>query len=265
MKKNDLILVTAVALYSLLFYGQAPGINFLVFSLALILLLLFRDRRLLKNKLWLSSVIASFLSGACVAYSGNTLSVVANILSLAALSAYSLSSDSLIFALLHSLYSYSSSLVFILVDRFKSHPESETNASGSPRIRKFTLILIPLLIALVFFFMYRGANVLFDEFAKKINFDFISLNWVAFTLGGFLLLYGFFHLRIISSFSQYDQRTGNSLDPARKTTISLFGKHLSIEEQHFSGVTLFIMLNVLLLIVNSLDFHFLFIDSRLPG
>lgn len=267
MKKNNLILATAVALYSLLFYQQSPGINFLLFSLALVVLLLIRNTSLLKNKLWLCAAIGSLLSGACLAYSGNTLSLIANIVSLGLLSVYSLYEGSLVFALLHALFSYSSSLFFVFVDRLKKKQEEiqEGETTASSPIRKITLVVIPVLIAVVFFFMYRGSNVLFNEFAKKINLDFISMNWIAFTLGGFILLYGFFHSRQISIFATYDQKTGNTLEHDTTSTAILFGKKLSISDESFSGIVLFILLNVLLLIVNVLDINFLFIDGKLPA
>ena len=40
MKRNDWILLIAVAAYSFLFYEQSPGINFLIFTIVLLACLL---------------------------------------------------------------------------------------------------------------------------------------------------------------------------------------------------------------------------------
>jgi hypothetical protein len=263
MKKNDLLLVAATALYSFLFYQQSYGINFLLFTLVLIILLIIRNKDVLQKKYWLLAAGGSILSGLCVSYYGNTLSFIANITSLSLLSAYSIGASSLLFALLFAFYSYASSLFFMFINRLEKTQEEET--TPSPSVKRSMLIVIPVLIALLFFFMYRGSNILFNEFAKKINFDFISWSWIIFTLGGFILLYGFFRHRVISVFSGFDERAANEIDRQNTNTISLFGKKLSLADENFSGITLFILLNSLLLIVNGLDFNFLFVDGKLPA
>lgn len=263
MKKNDLPLVAATALYSLLFFQQSYGINFLLFTLALILLLIIRSKEVIKNKYWLLAAGGSVLSALCVSHYGNTLSFIANIISVSLLSAYSLGSSSLFFALLFAFYSYASSLFFMFINRLERTQEPEKANSAS--VKKIVLVIIPILIALLFFFMYRGSNILFNEFAKKINFDFISWNWIAFTLGGFILLYGFFRYRVISVFASFDEKASDEIDRQNTNTISLFGKKLSLADENFSGTALLILLNSLLLIVNGLDFNFLFVDGKLPA
>lgn len=264
MKKNDWILLAATALYSYLFFEQLAGINFLIFTFALTALLYLRHPGALKNKSWLLAAAGSLLSAACVAWHGNQLSLIANIISLSLLSALSARpATSLFFALLFSAYSYVASIVFKLVSRPRRKPEESAKAEG--RTRRLTLLIVPFLVALVFFFMYRGSNILFNEFAKKISIDFISWDWIVFTLSGALLLYGFFHHRIIKLLAHFDRRTGNDIPAGEQKAFSFFGKTFSTADANFSGVALFLMLNILLLIVNALDFNFLFIDGTLPA
>ena len=265
MKRNTILLLTATLLYSFLFYHQFAGINFLLFSVALLTFQLISDRELLKHSRWLLAAAGSLLSGACVAWYGNSLSIIANVISLSLASASSIKEKtSLLFGLIYSFYSYSSSLLFMFIDRL-DRAQSATEEAKSSWTRKFALIGIPFLITLLFFFMYRGSNALFNEFAKKLNFDFISWNWIAFTLGGFVLLYGFFRHRRLSFMSNYDAAAGDSVDRTNTNTITLFGKKLSLSDENFSGIALFFMLNALLLIVNGLDINFLFIDGKLPA
>lgn len=263
MKKNDWILAATVGAYSFLFYQQSAGINYVLFNSIIITALLLKDSGLLKSKAWLLATAGSLLSSLCIGYYGNALSVIANIISLSILSGLSLNpKSSVVFTLLFSFYSYFSSLVYLFLD-WLERKQNQTTRSVSPSVRKSILIVIPLLITALFFFMYKQSNPLFNEFAKNINLDFISLNWITFTFGGFLLLYGFFYQRKIKAISDFDEKASNNLAPTT-TTIELFGKQLSINDEDFSGKVLFVMLNILLLTVNILDVNFLFIDHKLP-
>lgn len=263
MKKNDWILTASVLLYSFLFYKQTAGINFTLFTFALIAGLLIKDKNHLKNKYWNLAAIGSLLSGLCVGYYGNTLAVVANIISLSLLSSLSVSPNaSLIFSLLYAFVSYCSAFLIKLVSWFERKNESEVQQNTS--YRKIILITIPVVITLVFFFIYRASNPLFNEFASNINFNFISFGWIAFTIGGLLLLTGFFYNQKIKDIADFDEQTSNNINPGKTTGITLFGKLLSISDELFSAKVLFILLNLLLLIVNSLDVNFLFINHQLP-
>jgi hypothetical protein len=192
MKKNDWILLLSVAAYSFLFYDQTAGINFLLFTIVLIAGLLLKEKLLLKNKVWLSAAVGSLLSGVCVAIYGNGLSVIANIISLSILSGISLNGQSsVIMSLLFSFYSYITAPIFMFLDKIER--KRQRNMTGNKISRKTGLIIIPIIITLFFLFIYRASNPLFAALVNKINFDFISFSWISFTIGGFILLYGFFY------------------------------------------------------------------------
>lgn len=264
MKKNDWILLLSVCLYSFLFYEQSAGINFTIFSLVLIGSLFAKDKSLLKNPSWRFAAIGSIITSILIGYYGNTLCVIANIISLSYLSAMSVRpNSSLLMGLLFSAYSYCSSLIFMFIAYIERKANPEPDQKNTPK-KKIALIIIPLIVTIIFFFMYRASNALFDDLASKINFDFISFSWIAFTLGGFILLYGFFYHRKISTLAAIDETASNNLDSQNNNTISLFGKKLSLDEEEFSGRIMLILLNGLLLLVNCLDINFLFIDGKLP-
>lgn len=260
MKKNDCILITTVALYSFLFYQESAGINFVLFNLALISALLIKDQHVLKSKGWLLTASGSLLSALCVGYYGNGLSVTANIISLSLLSALSYGKGtSVILSLLFSIYSYVSSFILVCIERQQKNAEKEER-----KVKKWGLIIIPILITLIFFFMYRSSNALFNDFTKNISFDFISFGWILFTFSGVVLLTGFFYHQRIKTLALLDESASNAIDPSNSKTIALFGKELSITDEEFSGKLLFLLLNLLLLVVNALDVQFMFIDNKLP-
>ncbi len=91
MKKNDWILIASVAVYSLLFYAQQYGINYLIFTGFLITMLYIKDRNVTKSTGWIAAACGSIASGVSICLYGNYLSFLANIISLSILSALSFS------------------------------------------------------------------------------------------------------------------------------------------------------------------------------
>lgn len=264
MKKNDWILLSSVLLYSILFYQQSAGINFLIFTIALIVGLLLRNVKLVHALSWKMAAIGSLCSAFCLAYYGSTLALVANIISLSVLSGLSLSQQSsIIFSLLFSAYSYITSMVFMYLD-WADRRANTNKDTGTGYFKKSLLIAIPILVTLLFFQLYRISNPLFNEFTAKINFNFISLNWVGFSLTGFVLLYGFYYHKQVTEWAAFDESGKLSLVPQTHQAYHFLGKEIQINDENFSGKVMFLLLNVLLLLVNALDFNFIFIDQQLP-
>lgn len=264
MKKNDWILIAITGLYSFLFYEQTAGINFTLFNIGLIAALLIKNSALIKNTNWKLAATGSILSALCIGYYGNELSVTANVISLGILSGLSFSANSsVVLSALFSFYSATSAIMFIFLD-WAERKRREISSEVGFTWKKIILIAIPLVITLLFFFMYRASNPLFNSLAEKINLDFISWNWIIFTFAGFLMLYGFFYHKTIKPLSDWDENSASDLRPDDYQPISLFGKEFNINDEEFSGRILFILLNLLLLVVNGLDINFLFLDHQLP-
>jgi hypothetical protein len=262
MKKNDWILIIATALYSYLFYREAAGINFFIFSIGLIALLLARGQELRHKKKWLIVAAGTCISGAAVAIYGNWLSLWANVISLMLLSGMSVSTrSSVIMTLFHSAYSAGGAIVFMVLDAIERKPASQSS-QRSPFYVKVLLVLVPLLITLLFFFLYRGSNPIFNNFAKNLSLDFITWQWIFFTLLGFILLYGFFYHKRIKELAGWDENAPGHISPREvdENGAGLFG----IRNQNMSGILMFAMLNVLLLVVNALDVQYVFIAKTLP-
>lgn len=265
MKKNDWILIASVAAYSYLFYQQNLGINFLVFTISVIVLLFFRNVKVYQSKSWIVAAIGSLLSAFCIAYYGNGLSFIANIISLCVLSAFSIDpKTSILTSFFFSLYSIGASYIFMILDTIERGQKKKITTESKPISVKLMLYIVPLLIAIIFFFMYKASNPLFDNLTKKINIDFISAGWIFFTLGGFCLMYGFFYHKSIQVIANKDQLASNSLSIESIEGNSFFTNFLSMDNEKLSGIILLLLLNTLLLTVNILDINFLWFDGTLP-
>jgi Leucine-rich repeat (LRR) protein len=268
MKKNDWILIISVILYSWMFYQQTPGINFLIFSVAAILLLIWREPSNLKDTKWYVAASGTLVSGICVALFGTALSVVANVVSLSLLSAYSVSrNSSVILAGLYSIYSFLSAIGFMIADIIR-RKSGNTQSRGSRFWIRLGIGAGILIVLIVFFVLYQRSNPLFLDLTRKIKLDFISWPWVRFTFVGFVLLYGFFYHRNFPSWLRWDAARSNYLDAdAIKTRENkIFGKAVNIRWEISSGLVLLILLNLLLLVVNTLDIYYLWLNpSELPA
>ena len=199
MKKNDWLLLISVLLYSYLFYEQSAGINFLIFNIVLVVGSLIKDPTSLKNKSWLAVAAGSLISSACIMYYSSPLAILANIFSLGLLSVFSFSPQTSIFtSLFMTLCSVGSSCVFMFIDWARRRKKSKaTEKNKRPAYVTILMLLFVIIITILFFVMYQSSNPLFKEFTKNINLDFISFPWIFFTLGGLLLIYGFYYNRHI--------------------------------------------------------------------
>jgi hypothetical protein len=271
MKKNDWLLAAGTTLFSFLFYDESAGLNFLLFSLVATLLLLLKDRTVIESKGWWGAAAATVFTGFAVFWFGNALSVIANIIALALLSCLSVSRKSSVFVgVVFSFFSLLSSFVFMIIDavnrveRRKKELIENPDASADPNKRgRLFLIFVPIILVLLFFVLYRGANPVFYEFTKDLNLDFITIGWVMFSILGFLLLYGFLYHRSIEELSGLDNSASNDLKP--QPPLGYFDRVLSVINENLSGLVLLFSLNALLLFVNIIDVNFLYMSAELPG
>ena len=267
MKKNDVLLILATALYSLLFYRQSFGLNFLLFSVVLVVMLLLQNKSLIKQASWYVLAIGSIVSGVCVMLYGTWLSFAANITSLSLLSAMSFSKgSSIIMAGIYSLYSYASAAGFMIVDLIERRGRKSANYGGKFWI-KLSIGIGIFAVLVLFFFLYQKSNPLFKDLTQKINLDFISWPWVRFTLLGFVLLYGFFYSRNFPRIYRWDVSINPFLDEQKYAEKGnrIFGKNVNENGERISGIILIALLNVLLLVVNILDIIYLWVTKSLPS
>jgi hypothetical protein len=259
MKTNDYLLLTATAGYSYLFFEQNAGINFLVFNVALILLFLIKNNQVIAQKKWLWAAAMALLSSSCVFMHSSALSIIANCFSLVLLSAFSFSTKtSSIFSFLFAIFTMASSFIFIIIDAV-ARSQTKPNGEATPKKGyKFFAIGVVLILCILFFSLYKNANPLFAENTKWINFDFISFSWLFFTFGGFLLVYALLYHRTIPVIEAWE----NSLPLINNKELGDNTKRF--ETERFSGLALFVFLNLMLLVLNFGDITSIWFKASLP-
>jgi len=260
MKKNDYLLLTATGAYSFLFYQQNAGINFLLFNIVLLVVLIFKNVNLLKSKKWIWSAFMCLISSMAIFLHSSSLSIIANVVSLLLLSAVSFNIvTSSLFSFAFSCYSVLSSIVFIIIDSIKRSQPTE-NEQTTKKSYKILATVMVLLLSILFFNMYKSSNPLFAENTKWINFDFMSISWIFFTLSGFLLMYAFLYHRVITPIENWE----NSLPLLNAEAEQNEQYQKRFETERYAGLLLFVVLNVMLLILNIGDVQALYFKGGLP-
>jgi len=265
MKKTDWFILATTAAYSYLFYQQAPGINYFLFSILLIILCLAPNTSLLRRPAWVAAAAGTLLSGFAVFFLGTGLTIYANIASLLLLAAFSLKPESSLFiALLNSYYTLMMTVPTMILNATKVN--NETTKTGTSKAKRFVLILLPVAVAIIFLFLYRASNPLFERVTDEINLDFISVEWMLFTLFGFLLMVAFFRQQAIEKYTGIDKNSPDQLSLITEEE-HLKGKiaaMISLPNELFTGIILLALLNVLLIFVNGTDIYFIYIIGKLP-
>lgn len=255
MKKIDWLITIAIFVFSYLFYRQITGINYLVFSVALSVGYLVLNKDLLKNRNWMLFSITSLLSSFFIMWHHSDLAVWATICSLLLQSAYALKGNASVLSNgFYAVYSIGGAMVFFIINLVTRDTKKEEGKTFKRGIN-YLIGMGVFVIALIFFLIYKNANPLFEKYTEKINLDFISGAWIAFTLLGFLIVYGLIRNQRIKAMDDFEDSLLLSLTKTDKISKSF---------ERPAGIALFLLLNVMLLFINILDVVYLYVLKQLP-
>jgi hypothetical protein len=258
MKTKNIIIAISTLAYSYLFYQQLPGLNTLLFTLVILTGLSIFNKTLLQKTTGKLLIAGSILSSLAVALNGNGLAFLIFMGSITLVSVHSIARTSLITGGLHGVYSYLTSWKIMLQDWMTN---TQREQKSNPIFTKLIIMGIPLLITIIFFFLYRSSNAVFFNYTKNWSLDFISLDWIFFTLIGFLLIYGFYRPQLISFVQNIEANMNSDIEKNSALPNTLLGKAISLNNEYLSGTVLLVLLNLLLLFVNILDSNYLLFDT----
>jgi hypothetical protein len=257
-KRTDWIFLASLAAYAVLFWKEMPGLNFLIMNCILIAGLLLRDKTLLRNKAWLAAAGAALLTATCLFWHGYALCVFANFISLLLVSSFVVNSKNSWFGALGlAMLNTVASCAFIVIGAVNRLSAVSGNSGNHSRrwLKRSILVVCVLLVCTAFFAMYRGSSVLFASLTDKIDLSFISFGWCIFMAIGALLLFSFYKQQNFDPITSWDRNHAAELHPAERT--GKLNALMSLDSEYFTGIVLFGILNVMLLLVNVLDITFL--------
>ncbi len=266
MKRNDWVYLLSIVLYSILFYEQTAGLNFLIFSVAVIAGLAVMRPEVIRKKHWMVSAIFVLASGVAVYMNGSGLSITANVTALMLFAAQSAApGTSMIISFFLSACTIGGAYVFIIIDFFERRTKNAVGETvPKKRSGRVWAVLVAVLILLIFFGLYRSTNVLFKEFTKDINLDWISWKWCLFTGLGAIGIYGLLYLRRFGGIGDNSPNYQRNLEQQTEGSANWGDSIMSEDNERFLGMLLLGLLNVLVLFVNGVDLLFQFGDGKLP-
>jgi hypothetical protein len=274
--KNNLILLSAVVgaalLFVVVFYKQSIGLNLLLFE-SIIIGSLFYFKRITADRELIITLAAVIATAVVVVIHNTALSVVVNILSLVLLTGKMLypKGGSLLYALgFAGPHLFRSQLEFLKTLGSLSDKRPQLRLA----LKWFRILLISTIVVVAFVALYNAANPIFsdlisgltsgiDWFFKQI-FSFIEFGIIlTFLLG--LLICDFLILKTSHP------RLENEVDSLKELLIrkkdSLGTKTISLEfkREWKAAFVLLSILNLLLLIVNSIDIYWVWFNFKWNG
>jgi hypothetical protein len=254
MNKNAIAVALSAAAYSMLFFDENAGINIFLFNLIVAGLFCWTQSNQIQEKAFLLALAFTLVSAFSILLHGSDLSVLANVVSLLILSSTSVSpKSSIIKKLVNAFCSVAISAVVSISQLFNRRRLPE--GTSSIKFSGVITFLVPLFIAIIFLALYRQSNPLFEKLTNFICLDFITLDWVLFTLGGIYLCFGLFRNEVPDLFEKIEANLDTATDSADSSA-------LWNEKKAF--VILMLLLNVMALAINALDVSYLYIGNGLP-
>lgn len=255
MKKNDALIAIGAIIFAILFYEQAFGINYLIFTLMYGLLnILFNKEKL--SGTWYFAFSLHFLCAFNIFHVNTFLSIFAWICSLFYVVGQTFEAKNS--AIITSFFSIASPITSFGIMCTKLFTVN-TETTKQPKIMYLGAILVSFILVLIFFFLYKGANPLFDNFTDNIDFSWINSYFIFFCFIGFYVLFILIYPYTNSNISIWDKNKLQELKIEDEDQNSVSKKFVGL-----IAILVFISLNVMLLSLNILDIRSVFMLEKLP-
>jgi Domain of unknown function (DUF4153) len=251
MNKKTISIICLTAIYSLLFYEQNVGINFLLFTVSVIGFFFYQYKESIKDKTVLLVSFGAIFAASFNAVHGSYLSMWATIVSLMILPGIFINKRSNVFLdFATTLVNIATSTTFMIIEMIESGKQGK--GKGFLRLLKY---LVPIVFVIAFFFIYRAMNPLFEKFTQEIA-EIISLGWVFFTLGGFVLIYSIYKQKRAKAIDSWEENWLFNIDSENIKTPKW--------NETVAFTLLFIILNLMLISVNAMDINYLYLGEGMP-
>ena len=253
MNKKSIAILCLTTLYSVLFYHQHVGINFILFTMAAIGLCYMEDKEAFKSKAVIFLSIGALFSATFAFIHNSNLSMWTTFVALFVLPGAIINRrSSIIVDLLSAIYTTMVAPAYMIIDMVEAGKNRKGKGSSFLGMLKY---LVPLVFVIIFFFIYRSMNPLFEKFTQEIA-EIISVEWVFFTLGGLVLVYAFYKQQRNAKIDAWEQNWKLKLNPD------------DMKEPRWNEavafILLFVVLNIMLIVVNAMDVNYLYLGKGMP-
>ncbi|CAN5361214.1 hypothetical protein BH09BAC1_BH09BAC1_09310 [soil metagenome] len=268
---KGLLLLLFTVLFNYLFWQEDAGLNLLLFTAAINLLLFYLYPEIRsKRAAWLVA-IGSLLGALATVIFNSGISKIATVVSIGLLNGFAMfpAAKSIISAFAATITNLCGGF---MVGLFK-HYEADERFSGAepetaPKPRKWKrvvkLAVIPIIITVVFYFIFAMANPVFAKIAEQFNdfiiniFDRLFSGWtierIGFTLLGTYLVGTMLYHWLPEFFPPAETNLDNAATPRENESsfISWLGLQ-GIKDETLVGIITLVMVNLLILALNIID------------
>ncbi len=250
---NHIKSIVAAFAFSWLFYNKSFGLNLVLLSIMVITVL--STVRNKKSFSWMYA-IPYFFTAVMVFIDTSSFHIFVHFLALTVFIGKSMASKtSLYMASFTGTINFFVGFLVNLVDAQNGPKQERKNLS--PQVANYikgAFLSVGLIV--IFVSLYRNANPIFENLIASIDLSFVSIQWVFFTLLGYLLFLNLLEPYRPSELWQFDATRGNTL-PSPKMPFSK-GDRNRMEKEHIMGSMVLGALNLLLVLFLSTDILYLF-------
>lgn len=256
---KQISIIIASFLFSLLFFEKYIGLNLSIFSIITIVFLGVYNPIKFKDKTVLLFTLAYLLTAVFVFVQHSYLSIIANCVAFFTLvGKVSQSNTSIYVNWLNGLYTTIAGFFHrnIQVDEDKTKVKWNKDIDV---LHWTKLIGIPLFFVIMFVLLYKNGNPVFNDLISKIDFSFINVKWVLFSVLGYYLFSN------ISKPIRVEPATSTDLNVKNELLKSDDFSEEKLQKEKQLGTTLIGLLNLLIVFYIVTDISYLMTNQTVKA
>jgi hypothetical protein len=267
MPRKTLTYSGIILLITSIFYHESFGLNVFIFTLIIVGSgLVNQSETPMKSKLtslhWWTATLVLLANGFGVFYS---YSILPLLLIIPSVFYYIIVNHSMYSSIISGIMNGIISFGLGIGESFQVNWNLLTQKKGvnSKKIMvRILLITIPLVLAIIFLKLYQQADSTFYEWTKFINLDWISFEFIFFYLLLLVVLRGLFYVHSNNDLVQIDRQHSEPINPTYSDRIQQF---FGVENEKTIAYSVLILLNLMLLLYNIIDVHFVLTELPNPS
>ncbi|RNC84998.1 MAG: DUF4173 domain-containing protein [Winogradskyella sp.] len=244
---KQLFIITSAILFSILFFNKSLGLNIFLFSILTIIFLWFSHPQKAKERNNILLQMIYVLAALFVFFQNSTLSIFTNcVLFFTLIGSIQDSNSSVYIKWLNGIYSTIAGLFHrnFEVNNTEEKVKIKTDVDV---IHLAKLIGIPLVFVIIFILLYKNGNPVFKDLINAINFSFINIRWILFTVLGYYVFNNISKPVSVEPATHIDIEKDNNLEKQLPFNIDALSKEVQL------GITLLGILNAILVFYIATD------------
>lgn len=277
MNKQQLITSTTLLAgalgFNVLFWSENLGANYMIFAFFLLTIAFASNPSVVKSKPALIAAAGVMVASVMVVYHNSFVAKFTGITSMITFVGFLNQKElkAIFYAIPTSFWNFGLA-PRRMVELF--HRSNESKASVKKYARTFKIVLLPLLFFVTFYVIFHFSNPVFAEYSNSFwqtigeglhdIFAHISIGWIGLFLLGICLIAWILFQSDLKHFLKVENGLSETITRAsaklkKRTTPSRF-KNVDLKNEYRSAVYLIVSINVLLLIINTIDVSWLWFN-----